>query len=217
MKATVALTSGGLKFTPSSEGKFAFVQRLPANVLRSDLEYTLVAQKSDGTYLYGTVEDHASTHGYWQLVFNDTSEITVVWAALYEGEYTAETLPEYQPKGYAAELAECMRYQYILPIGVSSSPFGVCYAISATSVRCFISIPTGMRVSNPSVEYLKGSVEKFAIRNDSHVVYPTSVSVTKCGYSGLLFDFTVANVTEGELFVATQSIGNLRVLVNANL
>ena len=32
------------------------------------------------------------------------------WAALYEGEYTAETLPPYVPKGYAAELAECLRY-----------------------------------------------------------------------------------------------------------
>lgn len=34
----------------------------------------------------------------------------VRWAALYEGEYTAETLPPYVPKGYAAELAECKRY-----------------------------------------------------------------------------------------------------------
>lgn len=34
----------------------------------------------------------------------------VQWAALYEGEYTAETLPPYVPKGYAAELAECLRY-----------------------------------------------------------------------------------------------------------
>ncbi len=34
----------------------------------------------------------------------------VRWAALYEGEYTAETLPLYVPKGYAAELAECLRY-----------------------------------------------------------------------------------------------------------
>ena len=34
----------------------------------------------------------------------------VRWAALYEGEYTAETLPPYVPKGYAAELAECLRY-----------------------------------------------------------------------------------------------------------
>lgn len=34
----------------------------------------------------------------------------VYWAALYEGEYTVETLPEYQPKGYGAELAECLCY-----------------------------------------------------------------------------------------------------------
>ena len=34
----------------------------------------------------------------------------VRWAVLYEGEYTAETLPPYVPKGYAAELAECLRY-----------------------------------------------------------------------------------------------------------
>lgn len=34
----------------------------------------------------------------------------VRWAALYEGEYTAETVPPYVPKGYAAELAECLRY-----------------------------------------------------------------------------------------------------------
>ena len=32
------------------------------------------------------------------------------WAALYEGSYTAETLPPYVPKGYSAELAECQRY-----------------------------------------------------------------------------------------------------------
>ena len=36
--------------------------------------------------------------------------ISVEWAALYEGSYTADTLPPYTPKGYAAELAECQRY-----------------------------------------------------------------------------------------------------------
>ena len=40
-----------------------------------------------------------------------------IWAALYEGSYTAETLPPYVPKGYAAELAECMRYYYRLENG----------------------------------------------------------------------------------------------------
>lgn len=40
-----------------------------------------------------------------------TAEASVIeWVALYEGEYIAETLPEYQYKGYAVELAECRRY-----------------------------------------------------------------------------------------------------------
>ena len=38
-----------------------------------------------------------------------------VWAALYEGAYTADTLPPYVPKGYAAELAQCKRYYNIIP------------------------------------------------------------------------------------------------------
>lgn len=42
---------------------------------------------------------------------DSTGTVAVVsWAALYEGEYTAEILPPYVPKGYAAELAECLRY-----------------------------------------------------------------------------------------------------------
>ena len=36
--------------------------------------------------------------------------VEIEWIALYEGEYTAETLPQYVPKGYAAELMECRRY-----------------------------------------------------------------------------------------------------------
>ena len=39
-----------------------------------------------------------------------TTNQLVYWAALYEGSYTADTLPQYVPKGYAAELAECKKY-----------------------------------------------------------------------------------------------------------
>lgn len=56
-----------------------------------------------------------STENTLQFIFQlGESSATVAWAALYEGEYTAETLPEYQPKGYGAELAECKRYYRIL-------------------------------------------------------------------------------------------------------
>ena len=39
--------------------------------------------------------------------------VSVNWVALYEGEYSSETIPEYQPKGYGTELLECMRYYQI--------------------------------------------------------------------------------------------------------
>lgn len=35
------------------------------------------------------------------------TRVACKYVALYEGEYTAETLPEYQPKGYANELLAC--------------------------------------------------------------------------------------------------------------
>lgn len=48
--------------------------------------------------------------GYVAVRLNTGNNIR--WAALYEGAYDASTLPAYQPKGYAAELAECQRYYY---------------------------------------------------------------------------------------------------------
>lgn len=38
---------------------------------------------------------------------NNEYSFILEWAALYEGEYTAETLPEYQPKGYGVEIVNC--------------------------------------------------------------------------------------------------------------
>lgn len=38
------------------------------------------------------------------------TNINIEWIALYEGEYTVDTLPNYKYKGYGVELAECQRY-----------------------------------------------------------------------------------------------------------
>lgn len=51
-----------------------------------------------------TCED---TNSMFFILNNTTASATVEWAALYEGEYTAETLPEYQPKGYMVEALNC--------------------------------------------------------------------------------------------------------------
>ena len=67
----------------------------------------------------------------------------VRWAALYEGEYTAETLPPYVPKGYAAELAECLIYYRKIKANNETFPGyatnGVAYALIALTQTMRIS------------------------------------------------------------------------------
>ena len=41
------------------------------------------------------------------IIDSSTTPSVVEWAALYEGAYTAQTLPEYHPKGYMAEALNC--------------------------------------------------------------------------------------------------------------
>jgi hypothetical protein len=54
----------------------------------------------------GTVYIRVGVYAYASSVAVGDS-VTLEWAALYEGEYVAETLPAYVQKGYAAELLEC--------------------------------------------------------------------------------------------------------------
>lgn len=80
-----------------------------------------------------------------QVVTTDV-DLGIKWVALYEGEYTAETLPPYIPKGYAHELMECLRY-------CRKVNGMVCAGISTASGVVIITIPTEvtMRLINPTV------------------------------------------------------------------
>lgn len=64
-----------------------------------------------GDLLIGTLtvpENTASLTFY--ITAQDTNEIKLYWAAVYEGTYTADTLPDFQAKGYGAEMSACRRY-----------------------------------------------------------------------------------------------------------
>ena len=64
-----------------------------------------------------TFTEDIAIPGFDILITNTTVsilDIDIKYAAIYEGKYTVETLPEYQPKGYGAELLECQRYLYRL-------------------------------------------------------------------------------------------------------
>lgn len=88
--------------------------------------HTLAVMGSNGTlYLYSA--DMSQSFSYSTVLGMGTDSAgksavsigdgTYIWAALYEGSYTADTLPPYVPKGYGAELTECQRYYFVTPPG----------------------------------------------------------------------------------------------------
>lgn len=84
-----------------------------------------------------------------QFSFDVGRSAKIEWVALYEGEYTAETLPEYQPKGYAAELAECQRYFY--KIDFSWVVLTVANKRNSNGLRAALQLPVNMRLNEPTV------------------------------------------------------------------
>ena len=81
-------------------------------------------------------------NGFMEIGFAIADGGTLQWMALYEGEYTAETLPEYHPKGYAHELLECQRYY----VEIDHYALGTGYSGSGGDVTIFINVPIQMRV-----------------------------------------------------------------------
>lgn len=130
------------------------------------------------------------------------------WAALYEGEYTAETLPPYVPKGYAAELAECQRYFQRLFIG---NGFVSALAFSNTSARTVFFIP-GMRTI-PTVSsdiplrfYVSGSYKSVS-----------SVTVSDMTESAMTIYFTSEGLVTGDVYGIHPNGGTATITLSADL
>ena len=84
-------------FAIENDAGIALVTGIPANGIHS-------ATLGNALIKLATID------GYAEVVIEPSEGHNLAgayWAALYEGSYTAETLPPYVPKGYAAELAEC--------------------------------------------------------------------------------------------------------------
>lgn len=162
MGANMTVTVGSGKITLSkANGGGDFMQVLPLDLTGKTITYALktgrgITLKSavvtsssslvqiDGlkAYLRVYAIDGTTVFGIY---FNDTSavELDLYWAALYEGEYTADNLPVYQPKGYGAELTECQRYFWSL---------NEYYAYSAANhTEISIILPIIMRIT-PTIE-----------------------------------------------------------------
>lgn len=129
-KTAAQLTSSGIHLPATTEKNLRILQRVPLTRIKKGQSYTIAAYDASGNVLCvsgvfngGTLTGDSLSGGkyylslqdgdgstYYYCILDAYADITVKCMALYEGEYTAETLPPYVPKGYAAELAECLRY-----------------------------------------------------------------------------------------------------------
>lgn len=96
----------------------------------------------------GNLADGAIVGDTMQLDTDDTGVYfllsagkTYRWAALYRGEYTADTMPEFVPKGYAAELLACQRYY------IRVKTFQVAGQTFTTGARFGFALPMPMRIT----------------------------------------------------------------------
>ncbi|MBQ3141496.1 MAG: collagen-like protein [Clostridia bacterium] len=119
--------------------------------------------------------------------------VCVDWAALYEGEYNAETLPAYQPKGYGAELAECQRYFYKKTAGSTASAFLVGHNFTTTQARFVVHHPCKMRIT-PTFSFTKsGDLE--IIQNDSYTPATAVTSLQANEWTSIL-EVTSSGLTQ---------------------
>ena len=96
----------GLVFKAPSTG-CSFYQRIAAKSVTVGAKYTLAYMMDGDVYAQEFVFEASENESFDVAFIIPEGTHTLLWAALYEGSYTADTLPPYVPKGYAAELAEC--------------------------------------------------------------------------------------------------------------
>lgn len=106
--------------------------------------------------------------------------VTLQWAALYEGSYTAGTMPNYQPKDRPVELAACRWYhkRYY----ATTSSYAVCFNgyFSGDGKDIVVGIPANMRI-NPTVA-LTGAI---AVRDSNgYVIDLTGYANVVCTTAG---------------------------------
>ena len=115
--------------------------------------WTSFAVANDGNVRIRILAEHPEAI---KLQVEDVESKRIKAATLYEGEYTAETLPPYLTKGYYAELYECQRYfqRHTFP---QYATIGLAYQ---GPEYCFLQLPLyrNMRINSPSLTHTGGLI-----------------------------------------------------------
>lgn len=192
---------------------FHFQQLFESGSLKIGETYTVAIKYTDGIVFAGSMvmpektsssKSYAvdSTHGIqfgighgtecevFTIYMPKSTSVNIEWLALYEGSYTADAMPSYMPKGYAAELLECQRYFVAYPTYADYSlPFAHGSATSATGARFDLALPVPMRVATPSID---ATGVTWAVRSVA-TTSPANVSVLRAVGNKIFLTATVSS------------------------
>lgn len=195
------MVNGGMKFSCSTGGSYAYPRQLidgsklggkvftgavciedgsihlctgafPSDEVTTDTTFTSV---SFGDYLLTLSKMKNAGELCFQLRVPVNKELIVRWVALYEGEYTLDTLPAYQPKGYHAELMECYRYFYKVAYNTAL------HGYINTTPYAFIFLPVEMRIKPSWYMRNETGTNHYIYCNGTRYTNPTVNSIVMNG------------------------------------
>lgn len=135
-KAYLAVTNSSKSSTWGTNIHTKIIEEAGVHVLTVDIPETLTNNLVN--FFVGDVGATAGT-------------LEVEWAALYEGTYTADTLPPYVPPDPTLELAKCQRYVYAeKPAAGYETSFAYGYS-NGTFCRVIKTLPVPQHLSKPSI------------------------------------------------------------------
>lgn len=206
---TASIDDDGLTLQSGASGYIGIIQRANVESVKHlngktvtmaycDTDGNMYAQAvtaGAGSTEIGALNIYSTTFAdtYAEFHFRLISPNTVVkirWVALYEGEYTADTLPEYIPKGYAAELLECQRYYYA-PAGAANMAYAG-YTASTTNARITIPTPVPMRITPSIVVETIGNMQVYGGSGASNA---TAVTVMQVQGNSVALQITTTGLT----------------------
>ena len=218
---SISVSSGKLIISKSG-GVFRFYQILNNDMLGKTVTYAV--KTSDGIFsgtcvVSNTINDvrigshnaylsvYSSGKTIFSIFFNDSSDdtIEIYCAALYEGSYTADTLPAYQPKGYAAELAECQRYyeNSWFGVGKNETQEYIANVWSSAQADARIEFKQQKRISPTITFYPIGTESNWKIFNNGYQLAGSVENKGRGGLSGF-----IARVSKGSSDGTTWTIGD---------
>lgn len=179
-------------------------QYYPLNTFKNTV-HTFAAKKIDGTIVITTFNPNnepiqdiygnlLGSDGYTTII--GLARGQYVWAALYEGTYTADTLPPYVPKGYGAELAECRRYFRRYTANNASLILNGLVTSGSKDISVHAPELTPMRTKNVSIVYSGPGV----------LIRGVSGYATECSNSNTYGNISVSPYQNNSSFCATMDI-----------